>query len=82
MVNDSKPTARSRQIDVQHFAIQEWQDQGEIEMKHIPGVINPVDDETKALSWVLHSRHSRHAMGHYGPPNSGREQVPLHIVNM
>ena len=70
MINDSKPTTRSRHIDIQHFAIQEWQDKGEIEMHHIPGVINPADDETKSLSWTLHSRHSRRTMGHYGPPNS------------
>jgi len=70
MINDSKPTTRSRHIDVQHFAIQEWRDKGEIEMHHIPGVINPADDETKSLSWTLHSRHSRRTMGHYGPPNS------------
>jgi len=31
-------------IDVQHFAIQEWQDRGEIEMHHIPGILNPADD--------------------------------------
>jgi len=73
MINESKPMARSRHIDVQHFAIQEWQDRGEIEMWHIPGVINPADDETKALSWILHSWHSRHAMGHYGPSNLERE---------
>ena len=71
MINESKPTARSRHIDIQHFAIQEWRDHGEIEMRHIPGVINPADDETKALSWILHSRHSRRAMGHYGPSNLG-----------
>jgi len=73
MINDSKPTTRSRHIDVQHFAIQEWRNRGEIEMRHIPGILNPADDETKALSWMLHSRHSRRTMGHYGPPHSGRE---------
>ncbi len=25
MVNESKPTARSRHVEIQHFAIQEWQ---------------------------------------------------------
>jgi len=67
MINDSKPTTRSRHIDVQHFAIQEWRDRSEIEMRHILGILNPADDETKALSWMLHSRHSRRTMGHYGP---------------
>ena len=69
MINDSKPTTRSHHIDVQHFAIQEWRDCGEIEMHHIPSIINPADDKTKALSWVLHSHHLHQTMGHYGPPN-------------
>ena len=69
MINESKPTARSCHIDVQHFAIQEWRNHGEIEMRHIPGVINPADDKTKTLSWILHSRHSCWTMGHYGPSN-------------
>jgi len=40
MINNSKPTAQSWHIDVQHFAIQEWQNWGEIEMKHIPRASN------------------------------------------
>jgi len=68
MINDSKPMMRSCHIDVQHFAIQEWRNKGEIEMCHIPRIINPADDETKSLSWTLHSRHSRRTMGHFGPP--------------
>ena len=67
MINDSKPTTCSHHIDVQHFAIQEWRDHGEIEMHHIPGILNPADDETKSLTWTLHSCHSRCMMGHYGP---------------
>ncbi len=67
MINDSKPTACSRHIDVQHFAIQEWRDRGEIEMCHIPGILNPADDKTKSLTWTLHSQHSCRSMGHYGP---------------
>jgi len=38
-------------------------------MRHVSGILNPADDETKALSWMLHSRHSRRAMGHYGRPD-------------
>lgn len=34
-------------------------------MKHLPGIINPSDALTKPLSWVLHHRHVRRAMGHY-----------------
>ena len=68
IVNDSKPTPRTRHVEIQHFAIQSWREAGEIIMSHLAGVINPSDDLTKALIWALHGRHSRRAMGHYGPP--------------
>ena len=38
-------------------------------MQHVPGVINPADDVTKPLGWMLHSRHARRIVGHY-PFNS------------
>ena len=47
------------------FAIQDWKDNGDILLFHIPGVINPSDDLTKPLGWVLHNRHCRRLMGHY-----------------
>jgi len=59
MINQRKPTTRSRHIDVQFFAIQEWRKQGDILMKHISGVLNMADDSTKALGWILHHRHAR-----------------------
>ena len=65
IVNARRPTERSRHIDIQHFALQDWKDAGDILMKHIPGVINPADDLTKPLGWVLHARHARRFMGHY-----------------
>ena len=65
MVNESRPTPRARHIDIQHFAIQEWREIGDILMRHCPGVLNSSDDLTKALGWVLHSRHARRSMGHY-----------------
>ena len=49
---------RSRHIDIQHFAIQDWAEAGDIIMRHIPGIINPPDDLTKPLGWILHSRHA------------------------
>jgi hypothetical protein len=66
MINAQKPTERSRHIDIQFFAIQDWKEAGDIIMAHIPGVINPADDLTKPLGWVLHARHARRVMGHYG----------------
>jgi len=65
IINAKVPTERSRHIDIQHFAIQDWKDAGDIVMHHIPGVVNPADDLTKPLGWVLHERHARRIMGHY-----------------
>ena len=70
IVNSNKPTERSRHIDIWFFAIQDWKARGDIVMKHIPGVINPSDDLTKPLGWILHSRHARYIMGHCHYPSS------------
>ena len=67
IANARQPTERSRHIDIQFFAIQDWKDNGNIVMEHIPGVINPSDDLTKPLGWVSYSRHARRLMGHYHP---------------
>ena len=67
MINERKPTPRSHHIDIQHFAIQEWRQRGIVEMRFIPGVINPADQATKSLGWVLHARHGRRAVGHCRP---------------
>jgi len=64
VINPRVPTERSRHIDVQHFAIQDWKESGAIAMKFISMVINPSDDLTKPLGWVLHDRHARRIMGH------------------
>ena len=67
MINKRQPTARSRHVDFQHFAIQEWRQRGDIVMHHLPGVTtNNSDQLTKALRWTLHSRHAHRSMGHYG----------------
>jgi hypothetical protein len=67
MINENRPTARARHVDIQFFAIQEWRHQGHVVVKRIPTTINIADGGTKALGWTLHSRHARRAMGHYGP---------------
>ena len=54
VINARVPTERSRHIDVQHFAMQDWKESGAIVMEFISGVINPSDDLTKPLGWVLH----------------------------
>jgi len=65
VVNSRAPTARTRHIDIRYFAIQDWKEQGDIVLKHIPGKINPADDFTKPLGRLLHGRHARRIMGHY-----------------
>jgi hypothetical protein len=67
IINSRTPTERSRHIDTPYFAIQDWKADGSILMKHIPGIINPSDDLTKPLGWVLHARHARRLMGHFRP---------------
>jgi hypothetical protein len=69
MVNECRPTPRVRHLDTQYFAIQEWRQAGQIKLFHIPGVLNPADQQTKPLASRLHNRHVRRIMGHYGPPS-------------
>jgi hypothetical protein len=66
IVNAGRPTVRTRHIDIQFFAIQDWKAAGDLVLVHIPGIINPADCLTKPVPWILHSRHSRRLMGHYG----------------
>jgi hypothetical protein len=66
IINDNtSPTDRTRHMDLRFFAIQDWRESGDIVMSHIAGILNPSDDLTKPLGWVLHSRHCRCIMGHY-----------------
>ena len=65
MINNRVPTERSRYIDIQHFAIQDWAEAKDIVMRHIPGILSISDGLTKALGWVLHSRHARRMVGHF-----------------
>ena len=65
VANARVPTERSRHIDMQHFAIQDWKEAGDIIMSFIPGIINPSDDLTKPLGWILQARHARRMMGHH-----------------
>ena len=44
----------------------DWKEDEDIKMVHIKGTLNSSDDLTKNLGWVLHSRHCRRHMGHFG----------------
>jgi hypothetical protein len=65
IVNARHTTDRSRHIDIQYFAIQDWKEAGDVEMRFINGSINPSDALTKPVGWILHSRHNRRIMGHF-----------------
>jgi len=68
IVNHSRPTDRSCQVEIRHFALQHWRLMKDIILICLPGVVNPADVLTKALGWVLHHRHAPYLMGHYGNP--------------
>ena len=53
MINANCPTEHLQHINIQYFAIQEWKVAGDILMCHIRGLLNPADDLTKPLGWVL-----------------------------
>jgi len=66
IVASQKPTEQTGHIDIRFFALQDWVHKSkDVELLHIPGVINPSDDLTKPLGGVLHERHARYIMGHY-----------------
>ena len=64
--NNTSPTERTRHMDIRFFALQDWKEDEDIIMVHIKGTLNSSDDLTKNLGWVLHSRHCRCHMGHFG----------------
>jgi hypothetical protein len=66
IINNGKPTERTRHVDIQWFAIQEWRKAGDLILRHLPGTINPADALTKPLGRILHERHCRRILGHYG----------------
>ena len=70
IVNNKLPTPRTRHVDIQYFAIQEWQDRRQIDLLPIPGVNNPSDAATKILGPTLHHRHCLRSMGYFGRPGS------------
>ena len=53
-------------MDIHLFALQDWKEDEDIKMVHIKGTLNSSDDLKNNLGWVLHSRHCRRHMGHFG----------------
>ena len=65
---NTSPTERSRHMDIQFLLLQDWREKGDLVMVniHIKGTLNMSDDLTKSLGYILHARHCRRMMGHYG----------------
>ena len=55
IINARHTTKHSRHIQIQWFAIQDWKEQGDVEMRFISGSVDPCDDLTKPVGWILHS---------------------------
>ena len=53
--NNTYPTEQTRYLDIRYFVIQDWREAGDIVMEHIPGILNPSDNLTKPLGYVLHA---------------------------
>jgi hypothetical protein len=65
-----RPSGRTRHMDIQHFATQEWTQQGLIRFFKIDGKANPSDAFSKVLYRILYRRHFKHLMGYYGSPHA------------
>ena len=65
MTNIDRPTDRARHVDVRFFALQQWVEEKHVVLHRLPGIFNPSDSLTKALSWILHSRQTNRLMGHF-----------------
>ena len=63
--NNTSPTERTRHLDICYYAIQDWHEAGDIIIEHISGIMNPSNNMTKPLGYVLHARHCQQIMGHY-----------------
>jgi len=65
VANNNRPTDRTRHMDIQYFALQQWVKAKQVILQHIPGTLNPADGLTKALAWILHSRHANSLIGYF-----------------
>ena len=67
MANNGKPSGRSRHIDIQYYAVQEWVKRKIVVIRRVCTKENVSDALTKILGWVLHGRHCDEMMGYNGP---------------
>lgn len=73
IVNDGRPSPRTRHVKIQTFALQSWRMSSEIVLRKINGTANPADGGTKALDFVKFTRHFNRVNGAHG-------QISFHTV--
>ena len=69
IVNDGRPSPRTRHVKIQTFAVQSWSMEKSIILRKIHGTANPADGCTKALDFVKFTRHFQRVNGDHGPVN-------------
>ena len=70
MGNAQKPTKRTRNMDVQYFALDEWIERDLLHLARVDTKSNVVDNFTKALTRILFHRHADVTLGHIPPSYS------------
>ena len=66
IVNDNTlPTKQAYHIDIHYYIIKDWREDGDIIMKHIPGIVNLFDYSKETPGYVLHANPCCHIMGYY-----------------
>jgi hypothetical protein len=63
-------SGRTRHMDIQYFATQEWTRRGTLSFFKIHGTVNPSDAKPKVLYRILHRRHFDRVQGYYGSPHA------------
>ena len=66
--NNSSPTEQTCHVHIRYFSFQDWREDRDIIMVHIPDIVNPFDSLSKLFGFVLYSQHYCQVMGHYYPP--------------
>ena len=57
--NNSFPTEKTRHVHIRYFSLQNWQQDGDLIMVHIPSIVNLSNSLSKLVGFVLHSQHCR-----------------------
>ena len=67
MANTQQPTRRTRQMDIKHFAIQDWVERDMIVLEYLKSDNNSADSLTKSLARTVLHIHSDIIMGRIPP---------------